>query len=195
MRPLLILVALSVVVILGVVAYPYLVPGNSSLSREQAVAFVLDDVRPLESQGVEARVVQVRSVDGKWTVDVLLSRGAHSACPIVDKRAYTLSPIGYRSEPVLASCAAPVSIDYREEALIASAALLPSLGAGAYGCAFHWERFDAVEATAYCPPLDAARLTSFAEGLPSSTWLVQWNDGGSTRWVALSPRGQLLKSA
>ncbi len=195
MRPLLFLVALSVVVILGVVAYPYLSPGSVALSREQAVAFVLDDVRPLESQGVEARVVDVRAVGGQWAVDVLLSRGSHSKCPSVDKRAYTLPPIAYRSESVLASCGAPVSIDYREEALIASAALLPGLGSGAYGCAFLSDRVDVAGAASYCPPLDAASLASFSEGLPASTWVVQWNDGGSTRWMALSARGQLVKQA
>jgi len=195
MRPLLFLVAISLVVILGALAYPYFSNGSSALSREQAVAFVLDDVKPLESQGVQARVVQVNSVEGKWAVDVLLTRNPHSKCPAVEKRFYSLPPIGFRSESVLASCATPVSIDYREEALIASAALQPSLGSGAYGCAFLTDRLDPADATAYCPPLDSAALSSFSDGLPASTWVVQWNDGGSTRWIALSARGQLLKSA
>ncbi len=195
MRPLVFLVALSVVVILGVLVYPYVNSVGTPLSQEQAVAFVLDDVRPLESQGIGARVVDVRPDGARWAVDVLLTRNAHSACPSVEKRAYTLPPIGYRTEALLSACTAPVSISYREEALIASAKRLPALGAGAYGCAFLWDRFDAVDALAYCPPLDVDALRAFAEGLPGQTWLVQWNDGGATRWMALSAGGQLLKSA
>ncbi len=195
MRPLVFLVVLSVLVILGVLAYPYLNPTQVPLNQEQAVAFVLDDVRPLEAQGIQARVVQVRPQGSQWAIDVLLSRNAHSTCPSVDKRAYTLPPIGYRTEPLLSACSAPVSIGYREEALIASAKRLPRLGAGAFGCAFLWDRFDPAEAVSYCPPLDSDALRAFAEGLPAQTWVVQWNDAGATRWMALSAGGQLLKSA
>lgn len=194
MRPLVLLVALSLAVILSAIAYPYLFPYVASLSREQAKAFVLDDLRPLEVQGVEARVVSVRADGGKWAVDVLLTRNAHSSCPLVDKRFYTLPPIGFRSESLLASCAKPVSIGYREEALIASAKVL-SLSTGAYGCAFFLEDLVRADAAAYCPSLDESALLAFADGLPAQSWIVSWTEGGATRWLALSGGGQLLKTA
>lgn len=199
MRHLMWLVGLSLLVVLAAVAYPYVFPVNGSLDQNGAVAFVMDDVRPLEGQGVQARVVDARSDAGKWAVDVLLTRNAHSACPAVEKRLYTLPPVAFRSESLLSSCNTPVSIDYREEALIASANALGDLGSGAYGCAFtSYELETSIadsEFTTYCPSADVPSLRAFADGLPANLWVVQWSDGGSSRMVALSSRGQLLKPA
>ncbi|GEM_PF-3529892 len=201
MRPLVFLVALSVVVILGVLVYPYLNRAQTPLSQEQAVAFVLDDVRPLESQGIQSRVVQVRSQGSQWAVDVLLTRNGHSVCPVVDKRFYTLPPVGYRSEPLLSTCSPSVSINYREEALIASAKLLPSLGADAFGCAFLAGSVssnsapDYASALTYCPQADFNALASFASDLPPQSWAVVWLDASSARYVAVSSSGKNVKSA
>lgn len=201
MRPLVFLVLLSLVVVLGAVAYPYLASSNSVLGKDQASAFVLQDVQPLAAQGIQARVVSVRPDlnrttpgEGAWAVDVLLTANAHSNCPSVDKRFYTLPPVAFRSETLLSSCTPSVSIDYREEALIASARDLPGLRSDAYGCAFLSDQLDSSDISVYCPTADVSALKAFADGLPAQIWLVQWSDGGATRFVALSPGGQRLKS-
>jgi hypothetical protein len=165
------------------------------LSRDQAVAFVLDDVAPLSTQGVSARVVDVRAGDqNRFDVDVLLTKNAHTACPFVEKRFYSLLPVGFRSEPLVSSCASPVSIHYREEALIASSSFAPVPSQG-YGCGFFLGSFDATAAAIYCDGFSEQDFEAFSSGLNRNVWVVSWTFQGGTSYIALSPQAELLKNA
>lgn len=188
------ILVLSLFVLLGVVAFSYLASTESALTQTQAVDVVLEDVRPLEAQGISSRVVDSRLENGKWAVDVLLTRRAHTACPSVEKRFYTLLPIGFRSEPVVSSCSPPVAIAYREEALIRSAADAAFFSQG-YGCAAYWPDFDASAWASYCASPDAAAVQSFAAGLPQNAWLVTFTHQNATAFFAYSPGGDLLKTS
>lgn len=188
------ILVLSVFVLLAVVAFSYLASREVSLTREQAIEVVLEDVRPLESQGVLARVVDSRFENGKWAVGVLLTRRAHTYCPAVDKRFYTLLPIGFRSESVVSTCRAPVAIGYREEALIRSVSDARFFADG-YGCAFYWADFDAAAATDYCAAPAASDIQGFGSGLLPNTWVVSWTRSNATRFWAYSSNGVLLKSS
>ncbi|MBI4360905.1 hypothetical protein HY572_04000 [Candidatus Micrarchaeota archaeon] len=185
---------LSLFVLLGVVAFSYLASTKSALTETQAVDVVLEDVKPLESQGVMARVVDSRFENGKWAVDVLLTRRAHTKCPSVEKRFYSLLPIGFRSESVVASCNPPVAISYREEALIRSAKDAGAFSEG-YGCAFYWADFDAATSASYCASPESSAVQAFGSGLPQNTWVVSWTWNNATAFFAYSPSDAFLKSS
>ncbi len=195
MNKLALLVVASLIVILGIMAYPMFSPSNPEMSKSSATAFVLDDLRLLIAQGVEVRVLDAKQTGGKWAVDVLLSRNAHSPCPTVDKRFYTIPPISYRTEPLLSACSPTVSISYREEALINSQKTIAGIPSDAYGCAFLWGSFEQNAAREYCPLLQEEQITAFSENLPRQSWVVQWSYNNATKFVALSSTGQVLKKS
>lgn len=183
----------AVLVVAAVLLFSFFSSSAQPLSHDQAVQFVLDDVAPLSSGGVSARVVDVRAMaQNRWDVDVLLTRGAHTACPSVEKRFYSLLPVGYRSEPLVSSCSPPVSIHYREEALIASVPFAPGPSQG-YGCAFFLGSFDLSAAAAYCDGFSPDGFAAFSADLPANAWVVAWTNQGVTSYVALSPDAGLLK--
>ncbi|HLD76319.1 MAG TPA: hypothetical protein VI874_04825 [Candidatus Norongarragalinales archaeon] len=173
------------------IAYPLLTPSVSGLNQAQAREYVLEDLKPLMTgEGVEARFVRLEKNETRWEADVLLSRNAHSACPTLEKRYYTLFPIGFRSEFLVDTCTDAVDINYREQALI-SAAKKTNPGFRPYGCAFFGKEYQKPESKTYCSILDLFGLDGLSEDLPADTWLVQWDNG---RFVALSKNGQVIKT-
>lgn len=183
-------IAVLVILLVVLIGYPLVFPSTNALTENQAKEYVLEDLRPVTSQGTEVRFVDARRNDGQWSIDVLLTRDGHGPCPKVDKRFYTVFPIGFRAESVVATCNEKVDINYREEALIQSAKKI-SVASGAYGCAFFGKEYKSADARAYCAYLEEAGLDSFSQDVPSDAWLVQWSGG---LFVALSKSGQVLKT-
>lgn len=180
-----------VALIAFILAYSALVQAPTEISADQAKVFVLEDLKKSAPQGTDARIVNAEKTGEKWAIDVLLSKNSHGTCPTVEKRFYTLMPIGYRSENVVDSCTDKVNINYREEALIQSTKLV-KVSRSAYGCAFFGDEYKTEEAKSYCKDVNAEQLDSLKEGLEEEAWLVQWTPG---KFVALSKNGKLLKSS
>jgi len=169
--------------------YSFIPRSQTPLSEEQAKAFLAQD---LDSLNVDWRVLGSSKSDGGWNFDVLVTQNAHSPCPTVERRLYTLPPVSFRPEAFITSCYEREKILFREEALINSAKTL-GISDG-YGCAFkadaNWR-----EEKSYCPSLDENAVASFASGLPAGTWIAVWNYGSTTSYVALDEDNNVLKTA
>lgn len=181
-----VLAALLLVIFLLYSFFPRL---ETPLSEEQAQAFLEQDLGPLNA---DWRVLGSSKANEGWNFDVLVTQNAHSPCPTVERRFYTLPPVSFRPEPFITSCYERGKILFREEALINSA---KALGVSdGYGCAFKANANWAAEKV-YCPTLNENTAASFASGLPAGTWVAVWNYGSTTSYIALDEDNNVLKTA
>ncbi len=182
------LAALLLAILLGYSFLPHL---NQPLTKEQAEAFLAQD---LSASGAEWQVLESKQDGGSWQFTVLVAQNAHSTCPQVEKRYYTLPPVSYRPDPLISDCSVPreSKLLFREEALINSALYLKIKDG--YGCAFKSDA-NFLEEQPYCPKENLNLLSACAQNLPAESWVAFWDLGGSQKVVALDQNGNHIDSA
>lgn len=180
-------VFLAVLLLAILLGYSFLPRLNQPLSEEQARAFLVQD---LSTTGAEWQILDSKQEGGSWQFTILVAQNAHSPCPQVEKRYYTLPPVSYRPEPFIDACYERSRILFREEALIDSAKKL-GISDG-YGCAFKSDA-NFFEEQFYCPKADPGTLATFTQGLPIGSWIAYWQVGGSEKLIALDQDNNVLK--
>lgn len=171
---------------------------SSVPSREAAVSFVLDDLRG-DSSASDA-VYSIFSADysnstREWSVVARVTLQAHSACPSVFVRTYSLLPIRRSlDKTVVSGCAFSKPIAYAEEAIIASrqdAGVAALVSSGASSCGFSLPLSEQ-PVYSYCPNADFAALSSAATEFSSARWLVSWSTDSSTLVLGVDSNGNIV---
>lgn len=188
---------LAFLLVAVLVAYSLVSPQQKVIvDKQDAINFVLNDLKPFTDGGADVRVVSAMnsSIPGQWSISVLVAQNPHSYCPTLFRRDYSLLPFGFRTEQVITDCNPHNPIYYREEAIIDSGKLTEIAGMQGNACAFQVKDYSLNEARKYCGFFDEQSYNSFKGGLGDRDWVVEWNSAQQTKFVALSEDGSVVKT-